>query len=87
MTYLCCLFHKNEKGIAPGAQFRLFKKKKRVWKVYMCIFSEKTASVYGNLVKYQIVQCFLESTHPDVFFNLPVLQIFLTPVTKCILTL
>ena len=62
MTYLCCLFHKNEKRIALAAQFRLFKKKKkkkkRVWKVYMCIFSEKTTAVYGNLVKYQIVQCF-----------------------------
>ena len=41
MTYLCCLFHKNEKGIAPGAQFRLFKKKKKEFEKFTCVFLVK----------------------------------------------
>ena len=40
MTYLCCLFHKNEKRIAPGAQFRLFQKKKEFEK-FTCVFLVK----------------------------------------------
>ena len=44
MTYLCCLFHKNEKRIALAAQFRLFKKKKKKKKEFekfTCVFLVK----------------------------------------------
>lgn len=75
IKYLGSLLCKNEKWSVPGIQNRLLKSLQWAWKGHMCILSQKSVTVHGNLVNYPNGWLLLESTDPDMYFSLTVLHL------------